>query len=287
MILTKLKTLFTIAIFCIITNSAYAIWNGNEANGNDYKFMVSIQAQYVDASTWTHWCGGSLINNKFILTAGHCIADSTGKAYPTNMVQIITQDGSIFTAKTFYLNPNFYWQNIPEAGSELAENDLALIELDHPVTNMKTVKLPKIEDSSDYYAAGNNVLAIGYGYYDMRCDAFNPNQYCAVSYPVLRTAYMNILPDNQMQWEDSNGIINSAANPYFYPNLFVGAYSETQAPTAHDSGSPLLIKDIHGDYTIIGTYSAGVSTPQLFQPSIYTRLDTKDNIEWINDTINH
>jgi len=27
---------------------------------------------------------------------------------------------------------------------------------------------------------------------------------------------MNILPDDQMQWEDSNGIKNSAANPYLY-----------------------------------------------------------------------
>lgn len=165
-------------------------------------------------------------------------------------------------------------------------NDLALIELATPVTLENVVSLPKLEKANNYYSPEQKVISIGYGFYDKRCDLFNQNQYCVVSYPVLRSGKMKIMPDDQIKWEDMDGFPFSNANPFLSPPLFVGTFSfnGNQTPTNFDSGSPLLIKD-STQYIIIGTDSSGVSTAQKFQVEVYTRLATQENLDWIRSVV--
>ena len=46
------------------------IVGGDEAPPGRYTFMVSIR------KLGGHWCGGSVLNNRFILTAAHCVEDA-------------------------------------------------------------------------------------------------------------------------------------------------------------------------------------------------------------------
>lgn len=277
-----------ISIITCICSPVYAIWNGDPVNVN-YQFMVSIQKQYVTSGIWTHWCGGSLINQKYILTAGHCIANEDGKAISREMVKILTIDGQEVATSNFYLKPDFYWQFVQDFGFPYAipENDLAIIELKQPLTNINLAKLPNPENAQIYYSPNNHVVALGYGWYNMNCDIqksdYDPN--CSVSYPILRSANMYILHDSEMKWNDFSVIKASLANPYFYSYAFVGVFSNEQAPTAHDSGGPLIIGDSEDNGTIIGIFSSSINYPQFFQPSIYTRIATNENISWIKTVI--
>lgn len=64
-----IKFLIIAVINMFIFKPSFAIWNGHPIfDLNDYSFMVSIQTQYLKSETWTHWCGGNLINPRFILT---------------------------------------------------------------------------------------------------------------------------------------------------------------------------------------------------------------------------
>jgi len=283
-----IRPLITGVMICIF-HPVYAIWNGNPERNINYQFMVSIQTQYVTSGVWTHWCGGSLINQKYILTSGHCIANENGASISKEMVKILTNDGQEVAIRNFYLKPDFYWQFVQDFGFPYAvpENDLAIIELKNPLTNINIVKLPNPENTQFYYSPNNPVIAIGYGWYNMNCDIqrsdYDPN--CRVSYPILRSANMYILRDSEMKWRDFSGVQASAANPYFYSNEFVGVFSNDQAPTAHDSGSPLLVQDSENNWIIIGTFSSSINYPQLFQPSVYNRIATNENISWIKNII--
>ena len=94
----------------------------------------------------------------------------------------------------------------------------------------------------------------------------------------------------QLIWEyvylDSELIKFSNANQYLYPNEFVGVFSDTQAPTSHDSGSPLLFKD-NKQFVVIGTTSSSPNLLSKFQPTAYTKIGTLKNITWIKQIINH
>ncbi|CAG0911011.1 unnamed protein product, partial [Cyprideis torosa] len=50
------------------------IVGGEEANLSEYPFAVSIQLKVDDQ--WHHFCGGVILNEVFVLTAGHCYLDT-------------------------------------------------------------------------------------------------------------------------------------------------------------------------------------------------------------------
>ncbi|EHH14357.1 hypothetical protein EGK_00269, partial [Macaca mulatta] len=47
------------------------MYGGEEARPNSWPWQVSLQ--YASNGNWYHTCGGTLINNSWVLTAAHCI----------------------------------------------------------------------------------------------------------------------------------------------------------------------------------------------------------------------
>ncbi|XP_058125837.1 transmembrane protease serine 9-like [Anopheles ziemanni] len=68
-----LWAIFPGAVRCDGAKVLYRIVNGSTTDIAHYPFMVSIQRWELD--TKTHLCGGTLISNIWILTAGHCIEE--------------------------------------------------------------------------------------------------------------------------------------------------------------------------------------------------------------------
>lgn len=113
--------------------------------------MVSILSSN-DGSNYG-MCGGSLINDRFILTAAHCLA-----TYQDVSKMVVTL-GSI-TKEDRFNRPNLKVETIhihPEYIPDGEINDIALIKLMNPFTFNDTVKpicLPLFLDQDNLFVTG-------------------------------------------------------------------------------------------------------------------------------------
>lgn len=112
----------------ISTNTQHRIVGGQNANQENWKFIVSVQMLS------HHYCGGSLITPKYIITAAHCLTNENGARFSTRGFSIklgtanLDSEGGIrVNAKSIIIYPRY--------NPFSAENDLALIELDKPVNS--------------------------------------------------------------------------------------------------------------------------------------------------------
>lgn len=236
------STLFTtmravsilMAIFAIAPHVGAApditprIIGGYAAPQGRYPFMASLQASL--SIPEKHQCGGTLISPDFVLTAAHCVGGiiKEGDSLFFNRVsQNDDSQGVVRRIRAFYTYPDW------ESGF-----DIAVIELDLPVTEIAPITLVSSGDNS-YQKSGDWVRTIGWGY----VNTFLPTK-----------------PDLLQQVELP--IVSSERCHQLYPgqrsesNLCAGMPGLSTC--RFDSGSPLFVQDpATQKFVQIGVVSGG------------------------------
>ncbi|XP_065358291.1 serine protease 1-like [Calliphora vicina] len=131
------------------------ITNGHSASVGQFPYQVGLSLKL--SATSSSWCGGSLIGNKWVLTAAHC----------TDGVQSVTVYlGATVRTSAEVKHTVSKSDVIIHSGwnSRTLKNDISLIKIPSTAytAKIKAVKLPSIASSYSTYA-GDKVVASGWG----------------------------------------------------------------------------------------------------------------------------
>ncbi|CAF4954544.1 unnamed protein product, partial [Rotaria sp. Silwood1] len=256
------------------------IVGGIESIPHSWPWIVSIRL----ASTNSPFCGGSLITNRYVLTAAHCFYDELKKTGGKTTVAIRSKyifviGAHYSTEKNTYLNSHLRVSaNLiiihPQYDTNTKVNDIALIELSRSVDltdktigficlPMATLRYPKLFPSDQA-----NAVAIGWGRIREGSLGRASNVLLQVELPI-QSPY--IRPSD------------CADQVYDPEKQFCAGITQGGKDTCQgDSGGPLMLTYNH-TWQIVGITSYGEGCARARKPGVYTRVSVYR--DWINYTI--
>lgn len=234
------------------------IVNGNRTTPGAYPWAVGIQFGE------KLYCGGSLLTNKFVITAAHCLKGiserriklilgdhdrrSVEEAQETRTIeQVFIMNG--FVKKTF-------------------NNDIALIKLNREVIFSQYIR-PVCLPTTDRSYNGQNTTVVGWG---KLSEGGQPAD-------VLMDVIVPIIPQKKCRKETryrASEITN---------NMICAGYDNGVLDACQgDSGGPMVWRaDTDNFYTQMGIVSWGQGCARQGYPGVYTRLGRYR--QWIIDTV--
>ncbi|KAJ3644417.1 hypothetical protein Zmor_022150 [Zophobas morio] len=241
------------------------ITNGEDAQEGQFPHQVSYQ--WGIFGLLEHVCGGTIISQKWILTAGHCvtqipeIGDHVILVGITNLFEETPERQQINIVQKI-VHPNF--------GGSVGPNDIALLELETLLVFgdlVKPIGLPAV----DSIPLGNAILS-GWGSVSLVVIPNLPDILQTVTTPVLSFDDCNAAIQPLLEEGQENPLSGES-------NICTRPLTGGISVCSGDSGGPLI-----QDNTIIGIVSWGF-TPCGSEgaPSVYTRVS--NFIDFINEFV--
>ncbi|RZC37415.1 Trypsin domain containing protein [Asbolus verrucosus] len=134
-----------------IGNVEPRIVNGEEAQEGQLPWQVGILGRTVDGSAF--FCGGALISEEWVLTAGHCVDGIKTAAIYSGATKLSSPNRTTSQGAIFVLHEDYDHRTL--------QNDIGLIQLRAPLTFDD--KTSAIALASDELETGVNVTVSGWG----------------------------------------------------------------------------------------------------------------------------
>nr|XP_054592634.1 serine protease 27 isoform X1 [Nothobranchius furzeri] len=237
-------------------NTKTRIVGGQDATAGAWPWQVSL-------FRGGHFCGGSLINSQWVLTAAHCFP-STSTAnlivYLGRHTQKIQNPNEVSsTVSQIIKHPNY--------DSQTNDNDITLLQLSSPVTFTNYITPICLAASGSYFPAGLDSWVTGWGY--IRSDVPLPSP------QALQEVNVPIMSNYQCMADYSPDPITSNM---ICAGLPQGGKDSCQG----DSGGPLVAKNVTR-WVQAGIVGFGNGCAQPNFPGVYTRVSMYQS--WINSQI--
>ncbi|XP_060770689.1 chymotrypsin A-like [Neoarius graeffei] len=238
------------AITPVITGYARIV-NGETTVPHSWPWQVSLQD-----STGFHFCGGSLVNEYWVVTAAHCsvrtshlvILGEHNRASNSESIQTIRVAKSI-------RHPNYNPYTI--------NNDVAVIKLASPARLGPRVSPVCLAATTDSFPGGMRCVTTGWGL----------TRYNAADTPsLLQQAALPLLTNTNCERYWGNKITS----------LMICAGASGASSCMGDSGGPLVCQK-SGAWTLVGIVSWGSGMCSTSTPGVYARVTQLRS--WIDQTI--
>lgn len=231
------------------------IVGGVETTINANPWQVSLQ------NGTSHFCGGSILNANWILTAAHCVTTS---ARPSILAGATSRTGSGQRRSTAEVI------RYPGYVTATQGKDIALIRLATPLDlNGTTVKAIPIVSAADAANGATNAAVVA------TATGWGSTSSGSSSLPVnLRTVDVNLITNAQAQSQYTSYTIG--------PDQ-IGASAAGKDSCQGDSGGPLTVNH-NGTRKLAGVVSWGIGCADSRYPGMYARVSHFDT--WIDSKVN-
>ena len=239
---------------------------GGEETQRQWPFMVYLNEgrQELELSSGGY-CGGSLIDATWVLTAAHCIDDPALDPLLTTIVvgrhSQSDDPGERIQAKRILVHEEYAASGTP---------DVALIELERAPASPVPVKIAAPGDEA-LYATGTMATILGWG------DTSDGGE----ASEVLKEAQVPIVSDEQCG--------RAYADPGwgFTPaEMICAGYPEGGTDTCQgDSGGPLVVPVADGTWRQVGVTSFGEGCAKAGFPGVYSEAAGAKIREWVRAVV--
>uniref|UniRef100_A0A672Q6G1 Suppressor of tumorigenicity 14 protein homolog n=1 Tax=Sinocyclocheilus grahami TaxID=75366 RepID=A0A672Q6G1_SINGR len=227
------------------------IVGGKDSNDGEWPWQVSLHMK-----TQGHVCGASVISNRWLVTAAHCVQDNEKfnysqpdqwEVYLGLLNQGETSKSTLKHVKRIVSHPLYDHLSY--------DNDITLMELDSPVNLSQNIWPVCLPEATHDFPAGKSVWITGWGKLREEVDAIAS---------VLQKAEVRIINNTVCSKLMDNGIT---------PRMIcAGVLSGGVDACQGDSGGPMTSTESNGRMFLAGVVSWGDGCGRRNRPGIYTRV---------------
>ncbi|KAL3284554.1 hypothetical protein HHI36_018711 [Cryptolaemus montrouzieri] len=251
------------------------IVGGKNAEKSEFPWLVSITRR------GGHFCGGSLISNRFVLTAGHCLCTGIGidLLQAANIKITLAQHDLSKTSEESYERSIKTVTVHPDYVCNKASNDIAILELGEKLVwseSVSPVCLPVAVGENGYIGIDDSLATVaGWGWTNELSSKGGRAK-------VLQKAKVNVIENERCQdWYKSQGKKTKIQETQICAGHEQGGVDACWA----DSGGPLMLNTGKPDQMmVVGVVSTGIGCARPFLPGLYTRVS--EYIPWIRKVVN-
>ncbi|KAG9428228.1 trypsin [Apis mellifera carnica] len=234
------------------------IVNGSKATLRQFPYQVSLRETHSNV----HFCGGSLIHEKYVLTAAHCMFDKNVQIQPW-MITIVagelrlwqpTSTGQRRGVEKIHVHPNF--------NRETLENDITILTLKISFNLTPEVNIAPLPDHT---AIPTTICQVAGWGYPSENDHVTSEDLMFVDLPLMSRDLCKKLLENITD---------------FPPGMICAGYMEGQKDSCQgDSGGGMMC---NGELTGVVSGGNGCARPRT--PGVYA--DVYFYINWIAEVTN-